>query len=172
MVHRGRCRCSAAPASPALVQNPHANSQDEAHVDAIFLCAPRSISSSTLPSHFSPAAMAEAQQQRPLDFTVEKLNSLQQLQITLHAPASTSGGGTVPLAAPLCAVSNTFPFKPVLQLKQPGAAGASAPLTEVPLPARVDLADGRNRITTLPDGVTLSLHIKQGQSLVHTTMSR
>lgn len=108
---------------------------------------------------------------RPLDFTVEKLNSLQRLQITLHAPTA-ADGVTVPLAAPLCAVSNTFPFKPVLQLKQPGAAGSAAPLTEVPLPARVDLSDStRNRITTLPDGIIISLHIKQGQSRMRSAVT-
>ena len=107
-----------------------------------------------------------------MDVTQEKLHALQQLQITLHATKQHME------QQPMCAINNAFPFKPILQLRQPVSSPsassssnvastpvvAGALLADIPLSARVDLtARDRNRFTRTDDACILSLHMTAGE---------
>lgn len=103
-----------------------------------------------------------------VSFTVEKLVSLQSLQISVARPAG--GALAQSLQQPRCAIDNTFTYKPILRIQtgeasaSPGGVPTAAPPTlSIPLPSRVDLADSRTAVTQREDCTIFSIRIKQGQ---------
>lgn len=90
-----------------------------------------------------------------MEWTQEKMHSLQQLHITLHGALT---------AQPQCAINTTFPYKPVLVIRSAptAAASSSAPATpasiEIPLSARVNLSSSRTSLAlSPPDATVISL---------------
>lgn len=96
-----------------------------------------------------------------LHCTVEKLHSLQQLQITLHHTPEQ------PPFTPLLTLSNQYPYKPILNIhkaRSPSASPSAFPpssapelVLRVPLNVRVNLSDVRNRVAQFEDATVITL---------------
>lgn len=115
-----------------------------------------------------------AQQSNMTDYniTIEKLHQLKQIQIIIQKNNKEENK----FSNPLCTISNEYPNKPILHIKQrtsneekenikytaPTASILIDPsIIHIPLNVRVDLTDSRNRITNLSDCTIISLVIKQ-----------
>lgn len=95
--------------------------------------------------------------------TIEKLSSLQQLYITLQHTEKM----ILPFT-PLLAVTNEYPYKPILHIRANRASSSASSnedelLLSIPLNVRVDLSDHRNQVTQNATNTIISLRIKQGQ---------